>query len=334
MSHFQYQCCCGEPSDACPTTCVCASSYSVTGAAINYSYQFFPQAVNCPGCGQGGCYSISYAISIAAVQTGSLVVTRQTVGASGANCCWVGDGFMEVSYTVSWQESRQCSGSRNKVWPAESYSGTTEVPCRLHVTCHTGAAEGCQFNLGNTRHYVHKLELCNFPIACQDVPIAGAIDVVSGDCGRDFSCDNLGGNCDLGPFSLWCGGGMVTYVSKYLCLNTLGVNDSTCRGFYQTGFQCGNPIDPYLDSSVVANGPFAAHLREECDQGTADPCDQAWPRDAEPAWLQTINSAGSAAVLADLRSYCAAVDTTVLSPCQSVDIIQGSCSGRIPWTYS
>jgi hypothetical protein len=332
MSHFQYQCCCGDPSDPCPTTCVCASSYSVTGAAINYSYSYIPQAVNCPGCGQGGCYSIDYSISIAATQIGSLVVTRQTVGASGANCCWVGDGEMEVSYTVTYQETRQCSGALNKVWPAVSYSGTIDVPCRLHVTCQTGAAEGCQFNLGNTRHYVHKLELCNFPIDCNDVIRAGSIDPISGDCDTAITCDDTGANCDAGPFSLWCGGGHVAFVSAYKCLDTLGVGDSKCRGFYQNGYRCGNPLDAYLDARVAASGPFAGFLREECDVGGADPCDESFT--AIDAFLPTINSAGNAAVLADLRSYCAAVDITVSDPCQSVDIIQGSCLGRIPWTYA
>jgi hypothetical protein len=331
MSHFQYQCCCGEPSDPCPTTCVCASSYSVTGAAINYSYQFVPQAANCALCGQGACFRREYSITIAAVQDGPLVVTRQTVGASGANCCWVGDGDMEVSYTVTFQEARECSPPLNKIYAAQSYSGTIIVPCRLHVTCGVGAAEGCQFNLGNTRHYRHRLELCNFPIACQDVMTAGAILADGVSCGS-VSCDN-GANCDRGPFSLWCSGGHVAYVSAYKCLNTLGVSDSKCRGYYQNGYQCGDPIDPYLDSRVAATGPFAGVLREECDAGGAEPCDQAFIVSA-PAFLATNNSAGNAAVLADLKSYCAGVDINLYDPCQSVDILQSTCSGRIPWTYT
>jgi hypothetical protein len=331
MSNFQYQCCCGSPSDSCPTTCVCASSYSVTGAAINYSYSYIPTPANCPLCGQGACYRLEYSISINAAQIGSLVVTRQTTTANGQNCCWVGDGEMEVSYTVSFQEARECSLSLNKVYPAQSFSGTIDVPCRLHVTCRTGAAEGCQFNLGNTRHYVHKLELCNFPIACKDVMVAGAIGADNVTCDR-VDCDP-GANCERGPFSLWCSGGHVAYVSAYKCLNTIGLSDSKCRGFYQNGYQCGNSIDPYLDFRVAATGPFAGVLREECDSVGAEPCDQAFLLSA-PAFLATNNSGNNAAVLADLTSYCAGVDINLYDPCSSVDILQSTCSGRIPWTYA
>jgi hypothetical protein len=335
MSHFQYQCCCGEASQPCPTTCVCATSYAVSGCVIDYNFQLADAQTNCTECGQGGCYRKEYSITVYAAQEGSMTVTRQTVGASGAPCCWFGEGVMDVTYTVTFQEFRQCSGALNKTYPAQSFTGGIEVPFCLHVTCRTGTAEGCSRNFGDDRHYVHKLELCDFPVACFDVLVAGSIDPISGLCDRTITCDDLGANCDAGPFSLWCGGGSVAYVSRYKCLDTLLTTDSACRGWYQSGFTCNECPAVGVDTGTAANGPFACYLREECDGGGDPPCSGA--AGGGDAFLPTLIPYAPDAVKADLRSYCGSVDTVIYPTsvgCGGVDIIQSGCGGHIPWTYS
>lgn len=339
MSNFVYQCCCEGGAQPCPTTCVCATSYSVDGATLSYLFQLADAQTNCNECGQGACFRREYSISVNAVQDGPLVVTRQSVGQTGAPCCWYGEGEMLVEYSVSVTETRQCSGALNKTW-SSTFTGEIVVPCCLHVSCRTGVAEGCTRNFGNDRHYVHKLELCDFPIECFDVYTAGSIDAVSGLCDPTITCDDFGANCDHGPFSLWCIGGHVTYVSKYQCLDTLGAQDSNCRAWYQNGYRCQYPCtggteSSLLDSAVAAIGPFACVLREECDPGGDPPC-TGNPGGGTP-WLITYDAAWGTAVTNDLTSYCGGVDTTIFPvsvACGGVDIIQSGCGGAIPWTYA
>ena len=333
MSHFQYQCCCGETSQPCPTTCVCATSYAVSGCVIDYAFQLNDFQTNCSLCGQGACYRKEYSITVYAAQNGSMTVNRQTVGSSGANCCWFGEGVMDVTYTVTFQEHRQCSGALDKTYTTQSFTGGIEVPFCLHVTCRTGTAEGCSRNFGNDRHYVHKLQLCDFPIECFDVLVAGSIDPISGLCDRTITCDDLGANCDAGPFSLWCGGGGVAYVSRYKCLDTLLTTDSACRGWYQSGFTCNTCPEEGLIVEGT-DGPFACYLREECDVGGDPPCSGAA---LSNAFLPTFITYAPDAVKADLMSYCGSVDAEFFPysvGCGGVDVIQGGCSGHIPWTYS
>lgn len=337
MSNFAYQCCCEGGPPACPTTCICATSYAVTGATLTYSFTYTDKRTNCAECGQGGCYRKEYTILIQAAQEGTLVVNRQTVGQTSAPCCWYGAGDMLVDYAVSVIETRQCSGALNRT-KTSSWTGQETVPCCLHVTCNSGSAEGCQYNFGNDRHYVHKLELCDFPIACQDVVRIGSLE--SGVCDTTITCDDLGANCDSSPYSLWCVGGHVTYVSKYKCLNLLGTTDSDCRGFYQNGFRCNYPCTggteaSLLDLAVSAYGPFACVLREECDAGGDPPC-SGDPFAGTP-WLPTFDLSWDITVRNDLKSYCGSVDTEIFPTsiaCGGIDIIQVGCGGWIPWTYA
>ena len=339
MSNFQYQCCCedegggGGPAQPCPFDCVCATSYAVTGCSINYAFQLNDFQTNCGQCGQGGCYTKSYSITVSGAQEGYMTVNRQTVGSSEANCCWFGEGVMNVTYAVSFKETRQCSGLLNKSWDRQSFTGGAEVPFCLHVTCRTGTAAGCTRNFGVGRHYVHKLQLCDFPMKCSDVLAASEIDVLTGLCDSSITCDDFGANCDRGPFSIWCGGGGVAYVSRYKCLNTLLTTDSSCRGWYQPGNTCNDcPEEGLLIEG--SNGPFACHLRYECDAGGDPPCSGVGF--SGNAFLPTLIEYAPDAVKADLRSYCGSVDAELFSnsPCGSVDVIQSGCGGQIPWTYS
>jgi hypothetical protein len=327
--------CCCEPGsvEECPvSSCPCASSYSVSNIAVNYGYQNNSSPPVCANCGQSGCYKRDWSITVSGVQLGPLVVTRGGGSGEQLPCCYYGEGEMRITYSVSFTESRHCSGARNISYPTQSFTGTIDVPMSLSVYCrNTATIAGCGRNLGVARSYQHKLQICNWPIECSDVLIAGTIDAITNECTAGVTCDD-GDNCEFGPFSLWCGGANITYISRYQCLDTLLPSDSACQGFYQGGPLCGDGIDPFLLDRVANNGPFACFLREECDQGVADPCDQAMG--TVGAFLPTIAHGNTPSVLADLKSFCASVDQSISTPCSTVDIIQSGCGPGIPWTYA
>jgi len=331
VSGLHRACCCGAPAEECPSTCVCASSYSVTGVAFTYAFQYSESFPNCAECGQGNCLVRAYSINLTFVQDGVFVVARQTVGTSGATCCWYGTAELAVSGTVTLQEFRRCSGALDCNGPAQSWDVDTSVPCCLHVTCRPGAGDGCSASF-SPRHYVHRLEVCDFGIACDGV-LLGTIE--DGACVPGVTCDDLGVCCEVQDYQVRCAGGSLTYVSRYECLENLGAGDSSCRGWHYTGARCNSPscTGPNLDTNTATIGPFACYFAEACDQGLlAPPCEDlaavtAIMRTYDPAWDSTLRD--------ELRSYCASVDWSAGNACSVTDVIQAGCpSGTIPWTYA
>lgn len=338
MSFAKHACCCGGDGPAsCPTSgnCVCATSYSLSGVGVQYSFQRFPTARNCELCGQV-CYRKEYSISIAAAQLGAIVVTRRNVGddVQQNQCCWYGAGTVRVTYDVQFQEFRECSAALNKTYAKQTFTGTIDVPCCVHVTCRSGRAVGCTQDFGNARHYVHTLDICSFPIACSDVMVAGARNAID-ECGP-VTCDS-GANCDAGPFSLWCIGGQVSFISKYKCLDTLVFGDAACLGYYRSA-RCMRSCagtdsngEAYLPAAVNSWGPFACGLYEECDaQGGDAPCNVA--RMGGNFLPTTFGSPGSQPY-DDLHSFCGATDLKITDACGSVDFLQTGCGINL-WSYA
>jgi len=328
--------CCCEPGtiEECPvSSCPCASSYTVNNISVSYGFQLSTSSSNCPNCGQGGCGKTDYAITVTGVQLGPLVVTRGGGTGEQLPCCYYGEGEMRITYSFTFQQARMCSGLLNRTCDAQTFTGTIDVPISMSVTCRsTGTVAGCNRNLGVSRAYFHKLQICNWPLRCSDVMLCGAIDAVTGDCVPDFSCDNLGANCDnYGPFSLWCGGALITRISRYQCLDTLLPDDFAFRGFHGGGPLCGDGIEPFHLSRTEADGPFAMYLREECDAGGADPCDQNFSGGG--TGFVTLLYPQTSSVYNDLRGFCASVDASISTPCNTTDIIQAGGVG-IGWSYA
>jgi len=306
----------------------------VSGVSLAYQFQRTASAAACAYCGQGSCYRREYRIQMTVTQDGTMTVTRRNVGTdpAGNQCCWYGTGFVSIAYTVEWQEYRECSNALNKTWPLTTYSGTTVVPCCVHVTCSTGGGLACVKDFGNVRTYIHTLDICSFPIACNDVTVAGAINA-DDECGA-VTCDS-GANCDRGPYSLWCIGGQVSHRTAYKCLDTLTSTDWACLGYYASA-RCmascagvdgsGNALLPQRISST---GPFSCGLYEECDAGGGTTCDTTR---MDGSWLPTTFGTVGSQPYDDLRSYCGGVDWASADACREITVLQTACGAR--WTYS
>lgn len=337
MSNFAYQCCCGEGGQPCPSSnCPCNSSYTVTGIDFTYSFTHNIGLVNCATC-LNVCKRADYNIQVAVVQTEPIVVTRKVCPVTGT-CGWYGAGFVQVTLNATYDVQRVCSGALNRTCP-ESYTAEVTVPCCIHVTCNTSAREGCEGVLTQPgeRSYVHKLEICDFTVKCWDAFFCGSRNLVTEPCG-DIDCDN-GLNCDDGPYQVRCIGAHYTWISRFECLQNIGIGDWMRRGFAQAGFRCDPPCtgadingNSILDANVSQFGPFALHVRDiECDNEESDLCQG----NTVTAAIAGGHIVGSAAIRDCLRSYCASCDDTYMyggPGCASVDVLQQHDFTR--WNYA
>jgi hypothetical protein len=356
MSHFQYQCCCSDKPDctSCPTSnCPCNSSYLVNG--ISFTYEFTLDTPVDPPCDfcNSGCYSKSYSISLNFTQPTAGLVTRQSCPDEAASnrCGWYGGVELSCDYTVTVVEKGKCfgsspSGGLNRT-VNKTYTGTVDVEGCLHVTCQECAPHpSCGGALGiYEKAWHHTLEICDFPIACANVTIMGGQPAdLSLPCGAGADCD-WGATpyvpCDVGPASIRCIGGTISFRSKYVCLSTIG-NDYKCRGWYNP-LRCeapctgtlGNPPFSVLDFNVLDCGAFACVLDDECADPAQDPTDDGYcdKKRRLEAFLPTL--VGDAALRAELQSFCGAVDTSVeIVPCAPYvyTIFQLGCPNL--WTYT
>lgn len=352
MSNYAYQCCCGTPScTGCPSSsCPCNSSYAVTG--INFTYQFIygSPAIPCAECNTG-CYRKEYSILLTFTQPTAISVTRRTCPETNA-CGWYGQFELTCNYTVELEEEGKCFGASssglNRI-KKSTWTGSRTVQACLHITC-GGCAnhEGCTGNLTtNTKAWFHRLEICDFAIACSNVTILGGKASANAPCEAGADCD-WGAPpgylpCDYGPLSLRCIGGSLGYVSKYLCLSTLQAQDWRCQGWYQTrlcelpctGTISQNPTVSTLSANVNANGVFAMYLDDECsagDPGDDGDCDKT-NRVAWGSAMQTL--LGDSTLLTALTSYCGSVDDVIPVPsCPQYQytVFQSGCPN--PWTYT
>jgi hypothetical protein len=300
--------CCCDPSP-CARTCDFGSSYLVSGIAGSYSFsrQQAPQ-----GCGQV-CFTRSFTITVNWQQLGPIVVTRQTSSGGFQPCSYGGQGTVVVTGTLTITEIYAGGICPDQV-QEYSYSFANDVPCAVTLTCGLGPA--CSFaTAGNAPGWNHTLHICDFPITC--------------------SHEGIGGDCDscpepFGPFSLWCVGGTVSYLSDIISPDAIVARG--CLGFYKPG----TTVFPTMAANSAIAGPFGVMLSDECGgQDLPLPCTLG------------VGTAAFLSTRVDTATFTPWFDEpseTTKSPCASTDwsggpsssctisIIQGGCG--IPWQYS
>jgi len=341
------QCCCLPGAQPCPQTdCPCASSYVVNG--INFQYRY---AISRPGklaceCGFYTCYDLQYEISLQFTQPFGQTITRRIC--NSGTCGYYGDLVLQCNATVQIGETASCIGSPFDHTKGQIHQNVVDVVACLHVTCGQGGVngQGCSSPVGaNARVWRHTLEICEFPIACDGVDfmafkIADGTIVPGADCDYGSGGDPSGLSIDTyGTFSLRCIGGTLSWVSEFVCLDTLLQGQMRCLGWYKPGLCMPSCRGPYGPANNINYGAFAVFSSNMI----CDPDDDSGQNDGicdwnltGPSYLALKTIAGISSIDALLQSSCGDVNLTVSSTsCPGYDVVyeQTGCPSN-HWLYT
>jgi hypothetical protein len=306
------RCCCTETP--CSGTCAFASSYSVSGIEGSYSFsrQQGPQ-----GCGNV-CFTRSFSLNLTWSQVGALVVSKVTSTGGVAPCCYHGEGTLVVSGTLTITEIYEDGICADQT---ETYTYTFErdVPCAVTVSC--GGQHACGFSTADPPGWTHTLHICDFLVTCSH-------EGFEGDCDTCYE--------PYGPFALRCVGGTVSYLSAIVAPDAIAA--SGCLGWYARQ-QCGDAPFPEMLNNTGIVGPFGIVADGECSQ--QDEYESCTLGNVTAGFLYTrvdsdpLASPWLADPASTTKSACGSTDWSGgPSASCTIDIIQGGCSGAMPWEYA
>lgn len=343
-------CCCEQGEEECDTApCGCASSYIVNG--INFTYNFSIDSngtePTCEsGCLGSVCYNRYWNISVTVAQAFFANVNRQNSCAPNLACGYYGDVVFNVTATVELFEEARCMGTGNPLnrTLTQTWTNNLTVSGCVHVTCRRiGKPEGCPPMSGSPRLvWHHTVEICDFPVACDNVFIMGY--QYPGDfvrCGMD--CDDTGASpAACGPFALRCIGGTLSFITPYECLDQLDGQPYSCLGWYRprrclapcTGVEFGTGAS-ILSGNTAVLGAFGCFFTDECQELEEDEVCRAL-RVSSNTYPNLKTIGWTAPVDLTLTDYCGYTDEVInFTPCPEGDVrvFQSACPAAM-WTYT
>lgn len=274
MTFLAYACCSDlPPCPACPETCDFASSYTVEN--INFEFEYLVERLlgdGCVQCFDPGDYGLpdSYNIQISGVQVNPFTITRYGAG----TCCYAGTGFVDISYTITWEQTVICCGTQTAPQRMEtisqSWSGTETVKVCVSVACSDDPATPCVGATLNPSRWVHRLYVCGFPLSATYNTWRRTEHGVP--CTTTWPYDEIEADD-----SLWVAGAVLTWHSPIMDLAAIGPATKTGRWMF-----CDFPVElctltecgtMYLYAGLV--GPFGVLTVDAWDPGDPpDGCDE------------------------------------------------------------